>query len=441
MEFMKDVKDKIKTKTALVNVFGMGYVGIPLAVEIAKSGFKVHGTDRNDWKIESLSKGNNPLTDLKEIDSASLKKLVADGRMTFSKEHNKNSDIKMFCVQTPMFADRRPNLSAVKDIAKIIGRDLEKGSLIINESTVAPGMTRKVIVQILEEESGLKAGEDFFLVASPERIDPGNTTYTINKMPKVIGGINKESLELGVAFYSNFIEKVVPVSSLENAEATKMLENSYRALNIGFINEFAKFCDAAGINVMEVVDAASTKPIGFHKHYPGIGVGGSCIPKDPYYLISAGEEAGVQFVTLFNSVVSNESMPYYTFNLLKKTSKEKNVKLDSAKIALFGIAYKGNVRDVRDSPAMILHNMLKREGISVKVYDPMFSDEELKGMQLIPFDPQKESADIVVIGCDHPQFKNFDYKKMSGIKFVIDGKNILSRLHVPVFGIGTGNKI
>ncbi|MBI4009985.1 MAG: nucleotide sugar dehydrogenase [Candidatus Aenigmarchaeota archaeon] len=437
---MENLNQAILNKSAKVNVFGMGYVGIPLAIEIAKSGFKVHGTDRNGWKTTALSNGENPLTDLKEIDINSLKKLAGEGRMTFSQEYDKNSDIKMICVQTPMFPDRRPNLTTAKDIAKTIGKNLKRGSLIINESTVAPGMTRKVIANILEEESGLKAGEDFYLVASPERIDPGNTVYTINKMPKVIGGLNKESLELGVAFYSNFIQKVVPVSSLEAAEATKMLENSYRALNIGFINEFAKFCDAAGINVTEVVDAAATKPIGFAKHYPSIGVGGSCIPKDPYYLISAGEEAGMQFTILWNAMWSNESMPYYTFDLLKKASKENNVKLSNAKVVIFGIAYKGDVKDLRDSPPLVLCNMLKREGIKTYVYDPYFSDDELKKMELLPFHPEKESCDIVIIGCDHSQFKAFDYKKLSGLKFIIDGKNILQKMHVPVIGIGIGNK-
>ena len=208
------------------------------------------------------------------------------------------------------------------------------------------------------------------------------------------------------------------------------------ALNICFINEFAKFCDETGINVMEVVEAASTKPVGFEKHYPGIGVGGSCIPKDPYYLISAGEEAGTQFVTLWNAVSSNESMPYYTFNKLKEASKENNIKLGNVKIVLFGIAYKGNVRDLRDSPALVLYNMLKREGIVAHVYDPLFSSEELKNLELTPFDSEKEDCNIVIIGCDHPQFKTFDFRKLKGLKFILDGKNILPKLHVPVIGIG-----
>ncbi len=438
---MGSLKEIIASKSAKVNVFGMGYVGIPLAVEIAKSGFRVHGTDRNDWKTSALSSGKNPLFDLKEIDTAALKNAVDEGRMTFSKDYDKNSDVTMICVQTPMFPDRRPNLNAIKDIAKTVGKNLTKGSLVINESTVAPGMTRKLIANILEEESRMKAGEDFYLVASPERIDPGNITYTINKMPKVIGGINKDSLDLGVAFYSNFIQKVHPVSSLEAAEATKMLENSYRGLNIGFINEFAKFCDAIGINVVEVVNAASTKPIGFAKHYPGIGVGGSCIPKDPYYLISAGEEAGVQFTTLWNAMWSNESMPYYTFNILKKAAEANKVKLEDAKVVIFGIAYKGDVRDLRDSPAIVLYNMLKREGIKTYVFEPYFTDEELRGMGYETFNPDNGSCEIVIIGCDHSQFKDFDYKKVSGLKLIVDGKDILPKLHVPVVGIGTGNKL
>lgn len=436
---MEQLKEKILKKNATVNVFGMGYVGIPLAVEIAKSGFKVHGSDRNEWKTKALSEGRNPLTDLKEIDSDALKRMVSEKRMTFSNKHGDNSDIKMLSVQTPMFPDRRPNLTAVKDVAKIIGGHLQKGNLVINESTVAPGMTRKVIAGVLEEESGLKAGEDFHLVASPERIDPGNSKFTIDKLPKVVGGIDKESLDLGVAFYSNFIERVVPVSSLEAAEATKMLENSYRALNIGFINEFAKYCDAAGINVVEVIDAASTKPMGFSKHYPGIGVGGHCIPKDPYYLISSGEEFGVQFTTLWNGVLSNESMPYYTMNAMKKAGKDNKVDLENAHIALFGIAYKGGVRDLRDSPAVIFHDIVKRERLKISVYDPLFSREEVEKMGMRWFDPAKEGCDVIVIGCDHQEFRNFDYSKLKGLKFIIDGKNILQKVNIPVIGIGKRN--
>jgi UDP-N-acetyl-D-glucosamine dehydrogenase len=438
---VKNLEEKIKNKTARVCVIGMGYVGLPLSILIAKSGFKTFGGEIDKKKIDTINSGRSPLSDLKEINEKDIENLIKTQQLIISEPERSsvNTDIKIICVQTPMFTDRRPDLTAVKSAAKIIGKTLEANDLVINESTVAPGMTKKVIGEILEEESGLKLGEEFYLVASPERIDPGNVTYTIDKIPKIIGGINKESTLLGKLFYSNFIKGVVEVSSLETAEATKMLENSYRALNIGFINEFAKFCDVNGINVLEVINAASTKPIAFQPHYPGIGVGGSCIPKDPYYLISAGEEVGVGFPTLLNATVSNESMPYYTFHVLKKLCNSNGIKMENAKITLFGISYKGNVRDLRDSPALVFHNILKREKLNVSVYDPFFSDEEIKNMEFVPFNPQEDECDIIIVGCDHSQFKTFDYKKIRGLKLIIDGKNVLPKLHIPVIGIGARN--
>lgn len=425
------LKRLISNKKARVAVFGLGYVGLPLSILIAESGFKTYGGDISEKKLDLLNNYQNPLPELNEIIPEKLKKV---GYFNV-KEELPDTEIKIICVPTPMFTDRRPDLSYIRSITKSIASILKKGDLVINESTVAPGMTRKVIGKILEEESGLMPGKDLYLVASPERIDPGNQIHKLKDTPKVVGGFDKESLKFGKLFYSKCIRKIIPVSSLEAAEATKMLENSYRALNIGFINEFAMFCRAAGIDVLEVISAASTK-WSFQPHYPGIGVGGPCIPKDPYYLISASEEAGVGLHTLWNAMLANERMPYFTFKLLEEACKNHSIKIKKAKIVIFGISYKGDVRDHRDSSALVLYNILEREGYNVSVFDPLFSEEELKNLGLKVLNPKNDQCDVAVIGCDHSYFKTMNYKNIKGLKLVIDGKNMLNKLHVPVIGIG-----
>jgi len=434
----KNLQILIESKQAKVCVMGVGYVGLPLSIIIAQTGYQVVCGEVSKEKIDLLNRGLNPLSELKEIDGNELERLVKDKRIVASNPSTAaaNTDIKIICVPTPMFSDKSPNLTNVKSAAKTIGESLKRGDLVVTESSVSPGMTRKVICKVLEENSGLTAGQDFHVVTSPERIDPGNSKHTIEKIPKIIGGIDGPSLSIGKSFYQKFIGKIVAVSSLEAAETTKMLENAYRALNIGFINEFAKFCDTSGIDIMEVVKAASTK-WSFQPHYPGIGVGGHCITKDPYYLISAAEEAGVELRTLRNALWSNESMPHYVFNLLKKGCEEIGLELKTAKVALFGIAYKGDTRDIRNSPALIFQNILESQEIATYVYDPLFTEKELKGMRFKPFNPETEYCDIVVIGCDHSQFKTFDFNQIKSLKFIIDGRNILPKQDIPVTGIGT----
>ncbi|MEK6923584.1 MAG: nucleotide sugar dehydrogenase, partial [Nanoarchaeota archaeon] len=266
----KQFESIIKLKEARVAVFGLGYVGLPLAVEIAKSGFTTIGADIDPKKLELLSAGINPLSDM-TLDQL-FPRLVEKKIISFDSPENaaQKSDIKIICVPTPS-RNKSPDLTHVRSVAKYIGKHVKRGDLIINESTVGPGMTRKILCSVLESESGLTAGTDFFVVASPERIDPGNPISLLD-IPKVVGGITEESTRLAVLFYSSFIKKVVPVSSLDTAEMVKMLENSFRALNIGFANELAKFCDEVGIDIKEVIDAAATKPYGFMPHYPGIAV-------------------------------------------------------------------------------------------------------------------------------------------------------------------------
>ena len=437
----RNLQDLIKDKKAKVCVMGIGYVGLPLSLAIARTGYKVFCGDTSQAKVNLLNSGLSPLPELKEIDGNELKRLVKEKQIVASNPETAvaGTDIKIICVSTPMFADKSPDLSSVKAAAETIGKSLRRGDLVVTESSVGPGMTRKVISKVLEENSGLVAGQDFHLAASPERIDPGNSEHTLETIPKIIAGIDDTSLSIGKSFYQKFIEAgVIGISSLEAAESTKMLENAYRALNIGFINEFAKFCDKSGIDILEVVRAASTK-WSFQPHYPGIGVGGHCIIKDPYYLISVAEEAGVELRTLQSAMLSNESMPHYVFNSLKKSCSEIGLELKAAKVALFGIAYKGNSRDIRNSPALIFKNILEGEGVDTYVYDPLFTETELKDMGLKPFKPKHEQCDIVVIGCDHPQFKSFDFKQIKSLKLIMDGRNILPKQEVPVTGVGTNS--
>jgi len=422
-----------------VCIIGLGYVGLSLAYGAARGGFHVIGVDTSAEKIDSLKAGRNPLEHLVGIPHSNIKAVVDAGTLEVSQDTRVGTDarVKIVCVPTPMFVDRRPDLAMIKEASSLIGQSLNEEDIVVNESTVAPGMTRNIIGRILEK-SGLVAGRDFALVASPERIDPGNASLTISEIPKVIGGIDRNSAELARQFYSHFVKQLVLVSSLEAAEATKMLENSYRALNLGLANEFARFCDAIGIDVLEVISAAATK-WSFHPHYPGIGVGGPCIPKDPYYLISAGEESGTPFNTLWNAMLSNERMPYFTYGLLKKACAFINKEAVETRVAIFGLSYKGGVKDCRDSPSIVFSQILDRDGIkNVKVYDPLFSSEEIEQLGLTPFDPVRESCEIIVIATNHPQFENYEYERVSDLKAIVDGRNVLAGRHliVPVFGIG-----
>ena len=431
----KQLESIIKLKEARVGVFGLGYVGLPLAVEIAKVGFTTLGADIDHKKLELLNAGINPLSDM-TLD-ISFPRLVEKKIISFDSPENvaQKSDIKIICVPTPS-RNKSPDLTFVRSVAKYIGKYVKRGDLIINESTVGPGMTRKILCSVLESESGLTAGTDFFVVASPERIDPGNPIHLTN-IPKVIGGINKDSTELAAKFYSTLMNSVVKVSSLETAEMVKMLENSFRALNIGFANELAKFCDEAEIDIKEVIDAAATKPYGFMPHYPGIGVGGHCIPEDPYYLISAGEDINKSFPLLQKSLETNESMPEYTLQILNKTCKKLNLKPSETKVVVFGLAYKRDIKDTRLSPSLIFHNLVQNEGFDVKVYDEFFSQDEIIKKNLQIFNPDNDECHIAVVGCDHTHIRNFNFQKLKNLKFILDGKNILSDKHVPVVGLGS----
>ena len=348
-----------------ISVIGQGYVGLPLAVAAAKADFKVHGIDIDKEKISSLNQGVSPVEDISNNELASVVKL---GNYQASSESDFSADTKIICicVPTPLSSNHQPDLSILKAATKDVGRNLKTGMLVIIESTIQPGTTRNVVVPILERESGL--GRDQFLVAySPERIDPMNKKFTIKNTPKLVAGLTPEAANKAKEFYSKFIDQVDICDSLEVAETAKLLENSFRLVNISFINELTIFCQKIGIDVNEVIKAASTKPYGFMPFYPSVGVGGHCIPVDPLYLAEAAREAGapVRFIELADEI--NLGMPTYFVG----RASEMLGGLKDKKVLVIGVSYKPNVADIRETPVEALISGLKKSGAVVSWHDDL----------------------------------------------------------------------
>lgn len=401
---------KIKTKKARIGIIGLGYVGLPLAVIFAKKGFPVTGFVRNKKKVEDLHAGINYLQDAtidKDLKNATQKKqliatLVDDSELA-------KQDVLIICVPTPVTDNKEPDLVSFKTVANRLSEIDLTGKLIINESTVTPFMTRDII--------GSLPG-NYFLVCSPERIDPGNKRRNTQNIPKVIGGIDRESLLLATALYELVLQDgVVPVKSLETAEMAKMLENTYRAVNIALINEFARLADACNIDILDVIEAAKTK-WSFHAHYPGIGVGGHCIPVDPYYILELARKHGVPMDVTRTGLEGNEKMPKYVLGKMLQHYKK------GMSVLVYGITYKKNVNDLRESPVIHFCSLLKNKEIPFKVYDPLISKEEIRKLGFVPGDLKK--VDILVVGTDHFALAK-DYNKIiTKDTVIIDGRNFFS---------------
>ena len=351
MSFAKILSNKIALKNAGVGIVGMGYVGNALAQVIAKARFSVLGIVRDTEKANL-------------INNQKVKRIKATAEINSIA----NCDIILVCVQTPIFVDKTPDLSFIKKAIIQISQYLRKGQLIIIESSVPVGTTKNVILPILQK-SGLIAGVDFFLGYSPERVDPGNKKFTLKDIPKVVSGYDKKSKDLVAKFYANVLRKVVPVSSLETAEMVKLLENTFRLVNISFINELAEYTKSLGVDISETISAASSKPFGFLAHYPGPGVGGDCIPVVPYYILDDAKKRGINLKLLEQAGIINDDRPrkvaQRTLEVLKKT-KMKNKR----KVLLVGVSYKPDVNDIRESPALRIWEILTRRGISVSYHDP-----------------------------------------------------------------------
>ncbi len=351
-----------------ISVIGLGYVGLPLAVSAAKAGFKVIGIDLDEVKVSEINKGKSQIED---INNDELVGLVRSGKLTAESNYSsiEYAEIVVICVPTPLLQSKLPDLSYVESVAKSIKGKLSEGSLVILESTVAPGTTRELLAPLLEFDF-TRPERSFKLAFSPERIDPMNLNWSIKNTPKIVAGLTTESRNLAIKFYSEFIDEIIECESVEVAETAKLLENSFRFINISFINEISIFCQKLGIDVNEVIKAASSKPYGFMPFYPSIGVGGHCIPVDPIYLANAAQTLGVpnRFINLAQQI--NQEVPIYFVN----RAKEKLGGLKNKKILVVGVAYKPNVADIRESPAKLLIAELKQKGAQVSWHDDLVKE-------------------------------------------------------------------
>lgn len=417
--------DKIKHKKAHVVVIGLGYVGLPLAVEIAKAGFRVSGLDMQKEKINKVNNGESYIADVPQNE---LQNVVNSGKLKAYTNSSvlKYSDIVIICVPTPLNKNKEPDISYIVRTTEEIAKYLHRGHLIILESTTYPGTTEEVIKPRLEKTS-LKAGYDFHLAFSPERVDPGNKEFFTRNIPKIVGGITKTDTELAGLFYSSFIEKIYKVSSPRVAEITKLLENIFRLVNISMINEFALLCDRMNIDIWEVIDAASTKPYGFMPFYPGPGLGGHCIPIDPFYLLWKAKEYNfyARFISAAGEI--NDMMPHYVVTKVIFAMNKFKKCLNGSKILILGVAYKKDIADYRESPVLKIMSILKHKGAKVSYYDPYISQfkEEGKLYKSIPKLTGKvlSNVDCVLITTDHSLFDADFIVKNS--KLIVDTRNLI----------------
>ena len=427
MSMKEEILKKIEEKEIVVGVVGLGYVGLPLAVEKAKAGFRTIGFDVQAKKVEQVNAGENYIGDVVDSD---LKELVKSGKLKATTDFGfvKEVDFIAICVPTPLDAHQQPDISYVKKSTEAVSKYLKKNTMVVLESTTYPGTTEELIRPILEEGSGLKCGEDFYLGFSPERVDPGNRIYKTKNTPKVVGAIGKEATEVIAAMYRAVLEgDVYEVSSPAVAEMEKILENTYRNINIGLVNELTMLCHKMGISMWEVVDAAKTKPYGFQAFYPGPGLGGHCIPLDPYYLSWKAREYGFHTSMIESSMMVNDQMPEYCVERAGKILNREEKALKNAKVLVLGVAYKQDIDDYRESPALRVIEVLRREGARVKYYDPWVKEYRYKGETV---EGEKEltkelleEADLVMVTTAHT---NVDYGFVQAhAKAVFDTKNAM----------------
>ena len=421
---------KIVNRDIVVGVVGLGYVGLPLAVEKAKAGFKTIGFDVQEEKVNLVNEGHNYIGDVVDSD---LKKLVEVGMLSATTDFSfvKDVDFIAICVPTPLDKHQQPDISYVKNSTIEIAKYMTKGTMVVLESTTYPGTTEELIKPLLEEGSGLKCGEDFYLGFSPERVDPGNKQFKTKNTPKVVGAIGKDATETISAMYRAVLEgDVYEVSSPAVAEMEKILENTYRNINIGLVNELAILCDKMGISLWEVIDAAKTKPYGFQAFYPGPGLGGHCIPLDPYYLSWKAREFGFHTSMIESSMMINDKMPEYCVERAMRILNAHKKALNGAKVLVLGVAYKQDIDDYRESPAIPVIDILKENGANVEFFDPYISSFKengivMKGIPSIDGDIIAQ-YDLVMITCGHT---NVDYDMIQkNAKAIFDTKNVMQAI-------------
>lgn len=420
--------EKIEAHTAKIGIIGLGYVGLPLAVEQAKVGFPVTGFDLDAPRVEQLNAGNNYISD---VDDDEFRHLVDKGliRATTDMGEMAQMDVLIICVPTPLDKNLMPDLSYIRSVTESIARHLRKGQLISLESTTYPGTTEEIIQARLERD-GLRAGQDFYLAYSPERVDPGNKRFGTKNTSKVVGGTDPESLRVAVSFYEQAIENIVPVSSARVAEMVKVYENTFRAINIGFANEIALLCDRMNLNVWEVMDAAFTKPFGIMPFYPGPGVGGHCIPLDPHYLEWKAREYNFQtrFISLAGDI--NRKMPEFTVDKAARVLNMDGKPLRGSRVLLLGMAYKGNLDDYRESPGITIYSLLQAADADVVFHDnwtPHIQEHGVEARSVDLSDDELKNADLVILITKH---SDVDYERVTQLsKRILDTRNAIKGNH------------
>ena len=420
---------KIREKSIRVGVVGLGYVGLPLAVEKAKAGFETVGFDVQAEKVDMVNAGHNYIGDVVDSDLAALVK-VGKLRATTDFSFIKNVDFIAICVPTPLDAHQEPDIRYVRDSATEVAKYLKPETMVVLESTTYPGTTEELIKPILEKGSGLVCGKDFYLGFSPERVDPGNLIYKTKNTPKVVGGVGRDATEVIAAMYRAVLEgDVKEVSSPAVAEMEKILENTYRNINIGLVNELARLCNKMGISIWEVVDAAKTKPYGFQAFYPGPGLGGHCIPLDPYYLTWKAREYGFHTTLIENSMVINDSQPEYCVERAMHILNRHKKAINGAKVLVLGVAYKQDIDDYRESPALRVIDELNKVGAEVSYFDPWSECKHGgKVLRSIPVLTPKavHDVDLVMVTCAHT---NVDYAMVQqNAKVIFDTKNVMKNI-------------
>ncbi|MBM3761413.1 MAG: nucleotide sugar dehydrogenase [Acidobacteria bacterium] len=420
-----ELLEKLKLKTARVGVVGLGYVGLPLAVEFAHAGFHVTGLDIDERKADKINKGESYIQD---IPTSVLKPLVESGKLDATTDFSKIQDLDTIniCVPTPLSKAKDPDMTFVNSAVQSIAENFGPGKLVILESTTYPGTTKELVLPKLEQ-GGLKVGEDFFLCFSPERVDPGNKQFQTRNIPKVVGGHTPNCTEAGAAFYGCALDHVVPVSGTKVAEMVKLLENTFRMINIGLVNEMAIMCGRMGINVWEVIDAAATKPFGFMPFYPGPGLGGHCIPIDPFYLSWKSKQSGIEarFIELAGYI--NGQMPHFVVDKLQNALNDHSKPLRGSKVHILGMAYKKDIDDVRESPGLDIMHLLIQRGANVSYSDPFIPSLRVENHKLESQDMLSScaDADCVVVVTDHT---NLDYAKAIEVsKLIVDTRNALKK--------------
>lgn len=413
------LKDKIDQKKARVCVLGLGFVGLPLALRFADVGFPVVGIDIDEEKIEKIQKGISYIRDV-ELNLTQSRRLQASKDFSLLQE----ADAIVICVPTPLSKTRDPDLSLVLEAGQTVARYLHPGQLVVLESTTYPGTTRELLRPLLEER-GLKVGKDFFLAYSPERIDPGNQSFTLSNTPKVIAGISPNCLELARMLYGQIVERMVPVSTTDTGEMVKLLENTFRSVNIALVNEFAIMCDRLGLNVWEVIQAAATKPFGFMPFYPGPGLGGHCIPVDPHYLSWKLKLLAYKARLIELADEINREMPRFVVEKVGEALNRVRKSVNGSKILILGVAYKKDSDDVRESPALDVMKLLHEKGGEIFYHDPLVPHLSFNGQVLesFPLDAETLStADVVVVITDHSRFNASEVVEHS--RLVIDARNL-----------------